>query len=379
MMFPVQLIVNSPRVVYENSCPFLTINPPFDRKKRPRELSEYIVQFWRSRNKNKNTAQHLVTAEELLREIQKYHPDIAVEVVSSVISTLTTVDAFWQIEVDTRGSNVKKLLVAPLGLALWWSIDDGILPNQKPISQQYVQQILNEDILKTVLRAENKAWLEMHQEGLAVAEGAIDSRAVCLGMFLLLNGAIAQDHALHLVRTSNKDFQGHNTLTKGLNEVAQILFGEKLFTIPSLKDDLQRRKELLKKVGSSFNWPKPTKGVVDEYYWWEIGEYNHDLSILNYIVRSLVRSIPTSEDLPQLESRVEKLVNYFMHKVGYQLDAFDMSDLFPKQPSRDFNYELQASIKKALSETALESNVILKDKVRKKRTKNTQQMKPISG
>lgn len=118
---------------------------------------------------------------------------------------------------------------------------------------------------------------------------------------------------------------------------------------------------------------------MDEYYWWEIGEYNHDLSILNYVVRSLVRSIPTSEDLPQLESRVEKLVNYFMHKVGYQLDAFDMSDLFPNQPSRDFNYELQASINKALSETALELNVLLKDKVRKKRTKNTQQIKPILG
>ncbi|HYT43483.1 MAG TPA: hypothetical protein VEP90_14185, partial [Methylomirabilota bacterium] len=150
-----------------------------------------------------------------------------------------------------------------------------------------------------------------------------------------------------------------------LNIVSKILFEETLFTIPSLKDDLQRRSELIQNVGSSFKWDEPRKGEPDEYYWWDIGEYKDDASTLDYIVQCLIHSIPTDDELTTIETRMRKLVDYFINRIGFQLSHHQMSDLFSNPPAHDFEYVLQTSINKALDEVTLEQPVPQKKKKRK--------------
>ena len=166
-------------------------------------------------------AQSLITSDELLVKIRKIFPEISSEVITYTISTLIDIGALWLIDVDTDGSNIKKILLAPLGLELWRRIDEGILFNQQQVSNQYIKQIFNQDLLLAVLGAEREAWFELNQERIAAPKRTVNSQAVCLGLYLLLNGAIAREHALHLTRTDNKDFQWHDTLAKGLNIVAK--------------------------------------------------------------------------------------------------------------------------------------------------------------
>jgi hypothetical protein len=365
-MFPIELIITILRVAYEYSCPLLTINKPYDKNKRHWKTAKYIKQFWGSRNKNKKTAQHLKTFDELVVEVQKFHYDIATSVISSTISALMDIEALWVLDVDTNGSNIKKLLLTPLGLEIWTRIDEGSLLNQKEISYQYLQQIFTKDLLLALQCAERIAWLDLNQKRIAAIISNINSQSVCLGFYLLLNGAIGNEHALHLIRTDKKDFKWHETITEGLNEVAKSLFGKNLFTIPSLKDDLQRRSELIQKVGSSLVWYVPRKGALDEYYWWEIGDYREDSSILDHIVYSLVKSVTTGHDLESIQFRLEKLIAYFIHKVDNTLPQNQMSTLFSNPPHQDFDFALQASFKRVLEKIGSEIDPIVKKSKRKK-------------
>ncbi len=359
-MYSAEIIVTSLREVYEHSCPFLSIDEPYyDKKRRPIAITKYVKQFWGSKRKNKITAQNLITSDDLLSTVRKADAEITDKVVLSVISELIEVGAFWLVEVDVNGSNIKKLLLSPLGFELWRSIDEGTLLNQKQVSHQYFRQILTQERLFATLQAENVVWRNVNQKRLVAPEGLVSSQLVCLGLYLLLNGAIDRDHALHLVRTSNKDFEWHNTLVKGLNVVAQTLFDKELFKEHSLKDDLQRRSGLISKVGSSLKWLAPSKGGKDEYYWWEIGEYNHDSSVLDHIARTLIRSASSGNELSSIENCLKMLVDYFRNGVGYQLPRFEMSKLFPKEPAHDYDYALQASIDRVLAEFTQESEEAL--------------------
>ncbi|HTI14822.1 MAG TPA: hypothetical protein VL461_09665, partial [Dictyobacter sp.] len=101
---------------------------------------------------------------------------------------------------------------------------------------------------------------------------------------------------------------------------------------------------LISKVGPSFKWLEPRKGETSEYYWWDVGEYNKDTSVLDHIVRVLINSIPTGDEYPSIEERLKSLVSYFRDRVGYKLDYFEMQELFPCQPGQDYNYALKKSV-----------------------------------
>ena len=198
---------------------------------------------------------------------------------------------------------------------------------------------------------ENAAWLIQHQSSLqAEPKGPFTREMVCFGWYLLLNGAVAKDHALHLVRTSNKNYVWDKTLVDGLNVVAKSFFNtEHLFKLPSLQDVLQRRSELLRGVGSSFVWQSET----DEYSWWNIGDYTKNSSILDHVARRLLQRMLYFSDISEsqaLEEKVNILVAFFRHGVDNTLPRFEMSKLFPSPNSSGFDYALQASIERMLTE-----------------------------
>ncbi|HYT42858.1 MAG TPA: hypothetical protein VEP90_10950, partial [Methylomirabilota bacterium] len=147
MKFSTELIVTILRIAYERTCPLLTIKKPFIKDDIPRELTKFVKQFWSSRNRNKIMAQSLITSDELLVKIRKIFPEISFEVITYTITTLIDIGALWLIDVDTNGSNIKKILLTPLGLELWRRIDEGILFNQQQVSHQYIKQIFNQDLL----------------------------------------------------------------------------------------------------------------------------------------------------------------------------------------------------------------------------------------
>src|SRR6266516_666917 len=353
-MFPRELIVTILRIVYEHSCRLLNLSAYRGKKKREsHDLTKYINKFWSSRSRNKIEAQLLVTPDELLAEAHKYCPEVATEVISSTILALKNIEALWELDVDTNGSNVKRLLLTPVGLGLWKSIDEGSLLNQQLVTEQNLHQMMTTDLLLKILKAEREAWFDLIQEKIAVTNAAISPQSACLGIFLLLNGAIAREHPLHLIRTTKKDFKWHDTVVKGLNVIAEIIFGETLFTNPSLRDDLERRSELIQKIGPTLKWLEPPKGSPDEYWLWEIGDYYRSSSTLDHIVRNLIYSFP-SEELETTRKHLKESIDYFINKIGYQLSSFQMSELFPNPPTHDFGDALQISFNKVLDEIALE-------------------------
>ncbi|GCE16983.1 hypothetical protein [Dictyobacter kobayashii] len=348
-MFSINLVVEMIRLSYERSCPFLTIKPLYDKKKMPVDLARYVKQFWGSERKNKATAQGLVSKDDLLIIAKKFDPHINEETLRRLLSELIQIGVFWSLEIDVNGAVCEKLVLAPLGLALWKNIDGGAIFNQVDVSFQHFQQILTKDKLFEILEYEKIAWIDLHHPRLSSSSGSISPQLVCLGLYLLLNGAITQNCSLHLVRTTNKNFQWHETLVKGLNTIAQTLFEvDDLFKEHSLKDDLQRRSGLINKVGSSFKWLKPKRGQKTEYYWWEIGNYKQNQDVLNYIVRTLISAIPVGDKYQPINDRLQVLIKYFCDRVGYTLPFFEMSQLFPLQPDQDYSNVLQFSIENTL-------------------------------
>jgi hypothetical protein len=350
-MYPLDVIVFSLQLVYEHACPFLTIS---SKGSQPLDLAEYVKQFWGSRKKNKTTAQSLITEGELLCELTSRFEELQESTVHMIIQELVTIGVLCRILVDVNGLEVEKFLLTPLGLVLWKRLDYGPLFNQQPITSQDLLNMLTREMLIEMIARENEVWLILHQSGLrAEAKGPFTREMVCFGWYLLLNGAIAEKHALHLVRTSNKNYLWDETLVRGLNVIAQRFFDiESLFKLPSIQDVLQRRSELLRGVGSSFVWQKQ-QSETDEYSWWEIGDYTHNSSILDHVVRRLVQRTLYLSDIPgnqALEEKVNIVVAFFRHWVDNTLSRFEMSNLFPLSNSPDFDYALQASINRAFTE-----------------------------
>jgi len=360
-MYSIDVIVNLLRLVYECSCPFLTIKPLYNRNGEPVALSEYIIHFWRSKFKNKRTAQELATLNGLLSSAQDFVGQIQEDALRDTIQDLIKFGALCQVNVDIGGYEVEKLLLMPLGLQLWRRLDSGPLLNQRQISFQALQQVLTRNLPVEILRAERGAWIHHHQGrlGLQPKSSPFTPEMVCFGMYLLLNGAIAPDRALHLVRTSNKNYRWDETLVAGLNVVAGSLFNkDSLFKVPSLQDVLQRRSELVSHVGSTFVWEQPPRGGTDELYWWEIGDDRQDFSKLDHIVRTLIhraQKLSASEELPPIEDQLKTLFEFFRLRVDYQLPTFEMSELFPKKPEPEFDYTLRDSIDRVLAGLAKES------------------------
>ena len=349
-MYPLDVIVISLQLVYEHACPFLTIPT---RGSQPLDLAEYVKQFWGSRKKNKTTAQSLITEGELLSELTTRFEELQEGTVHTIIQELVTIGVLCRVLVDVNGLEVEKFLLTPLGLVLWKRLDYGPLFNQQPITSQDLLNMLTRERLIEMITMENEVWLILHQSGLrAEAKGPFTREMVCFGWYLLLNGAIAEKHALHLVRTTNKNYLWDETLVHGLNVVAQRLFDtESLFKLPSIQDVLQRRSELLRGVGASFVWQRQ-QSETDEYSWWEIGDYTRNSSILDHVIRKLVqRTLDLSGTLGNqvLEERVNIVVDFFRHWVDNTLSRYEMSNLFPPSNSPDFDYALQASLKRAFA------------------------------
>ncbi len=355
-MYPLDVVVTFLRLVYEHTRPFLTIKSPY-KGKQPVELEYYIKQFWGSRKKNKTTAQSLLTESELLRELTARFDELPESVVRTIIRELTTIGALCQVMVDINGWEIEKFLLTPLGLVLWKRLDHGPLFNQQQISSQDLLNMLTREMLIEMVQMESVVWLSLHQSGLrAEPKGPFTREMVCFGWYLLLNGAIAKEHALHLVLTSKKNYQWDKTLVQGLNVIAQRFFNnEDMFKLPSIQAVLRRRSELTRGVGSSFVWQKQ-QSETDEYSWWEVGDYTNDVSVLDHVVLRLVqRTLHWSAmaGVQELEEKVNGLVAFFRHLVDNPLSGYEMSTLFPLSNALDFDYALQASIERVLTEFAM--------------------------
>jgi hypothetical protein len=350
-MYPLDVIVTFLRLVYEHGRPFLTI--PY-KSDQPIELADYVKQFWGSRKKNKRTAQSLITERELLRELTNRFEGLQGSIVHTIIQELVAMSALCRVQVDVNGQEIEKFLLTPLGLVIWKRLDQGILFNQQQIDSHFLLNMLTRERLLEMVQMESAVWLGLHQSGLrAESAGPFTREMVCFGWYLLLNGAIAKEHALHLVRTSNKNYEWDETLVNGLNVIAQCFFDTKhLFKVPSIQDVLQRRSELTRGVGASFVWQKQ-QSETDEYSWWNIGDYTHDSSVLDHVMRRLVQrtlSLSNISGSQALEERVNILVAFFRHGVDNMLSRFQMSILFPLHNAPDFDYALQASFERALTE-----------------------------
>lgn len=359
-MYPLDVIVTFLQLVYEHACPFLTIPLP-SKSDQPIELVDYVKQFWGSRKKNKRTAQSLITEGELLRELTTRFEGLQGSTVRTIIQELVTMGALCRVQVDVNGREVEKFLLTPLGLVVWKRLDQGPLFNQQQIDGHYLLNILTRERLLEMVQMESTVWLGLHQSGLRVEPaGPFTREMVCFGWYLLLNGAIAKAHALHLVRTSNKNYEWDETLVDGLNVIAQCFFSKKhLFKVPSIQDVLQRRSELTRGVGASFVWQKQ-QSETDEYSWWDVGDYIRDSSVLDHVVRRLVQRTLYLSDISgsqALEEKVNTLVAFFRHGVDNALSRFQMSILFPLHNAPDFDYALQASFERVLTELATTEDV----------------------
>lgn len=353
-MYPLDAIVTFLQLVYEHACPFLTISVS-PKGSQPIDLAEYVKQFWGSRKKNKKTGQLLITEGELVRELTTRFEGLEESTVRTIARELVSIGVLCRVFIDINGHEVEKFLLTPLGLVLWKRLDLGPLLNQQSMAAQDLLNMLTREMLLEMLQIESAAWLIQHQSRLqAEPKGPFTREMVCFGWYLLLNGAVAKEHALRLIRTSNRNYVWDKTVVEGLNVVAKSFFGtEHLFKIPSLQDVLQRRSELLRGVGAAFVWEKQ-EPETDEYSWWELGDYIHSSSILDHVVRKLLQRTLDLSDLPEsqaLEEHVNTVVAFFRHWVDNTLSRFEMSDLFPLPNSPDFDYALQASIKRAFSES----------------------------
>ncbi len=361
MRYSTHMIVTILRIVYEGSCPFLTIKSPYNQDGESVTLIDYLKQFWTSRRKNKETAQSLVTLKYLLDETQSLTVHIQDEAVHTVVRELIEIGVIHKIIVDVNGSATEKLLLTPLGLEIWRKLDNGPLFNQQKISIQDIHQMLTKNFMSEFLRVEKAAWLGIYQDRLKPdSKVPCSPKMICFGMYLLLNGGISKDHKLYLVHTSDKNYQWDETLVKGLNLVAKTLFGkDDLFTVPTLQDELGRRGQLANTVGPCFYWtgkePLPN-GITCESYWWKVGNARSDTFTLDHIIRTLVndmvnhRGFPNRKELPDIETRLKTLVGFFCHKKDNQLPNFEMAELFPNHPDAEFTYTLQDAIGRVIAE-----------------------------
>jgi len=322
------------------------------------ETTEYIRQLWRFQQVVKDNLLSLYEESRLLDEICQPPTNLPSNEAESCITAIVSECLVYPIELPVGQQSQARLLARPQCVLVLSRIRQSavatvaeeefhvLVEAANSETDQILRELLFERLLEKIGASSPASQLQHGPQ----------PRQLVFALFLLLGRMVRFECALRLKQTDEGQYELQKELVDALNRLGEEFFqdgwGPRIrFKLDKFSRELQRRGTLLSLFDDRLRWRQDPQRA--ERYYFEVGDYEVDLSALRFVVSRLIFYLSKFNIGPEeAQTRLEALRRKYI--IEFPLRSVERDQLQREKPEIEpYSTALQRAIQEATQEQAV--------------------------